>query len=104
MTPGSPSRAEDGLPSTESENPVSRGLDSRTAREIVGIIHAEDLKAWESLDSELDTIAEVVDVVAEDGGGATQVALMTTEGQRARRKAADSLFNRIEAKGFKYKL
>ena len=63
MTPGSPSRAEDGLPSTESENPVSRGLDSRTAREIVGIIHAEDLKAWESLDSELDTISEVVDVV-----------------------------------------
>ena len=71
MTPGSPSRAEDNLPSTESENPASRGLDSRSAREIVGIIHAEDLKAWESLDSELDTIAEVVDVVAEafDRGG-----------------------------------
>ena len=46
----------------------------------------------------------MVDVVAEDGVGATQVALMTPEGQRAQRKAADSLFNRIEAKGFKYKL
>ena len=71
MNPGSPSRAEGDLPSTESENPASRGLDSRTAREIAGVIHAEDLKAWESLHSELDTIAEVVDVVAEafDRGG-----------------------------------
>ena len=42
--------------------------------------------------------------MAEDGVGATQVALMTPEGRRAQRKAADSLFNRIEAKGFKYKL
>ena len=44
----------------------------------------------------------MVDVVAEDGVG-VRVA-MTTEGRRAQRKAADSLFNRIEAKGFKYKL
>ncbi len=71
MNPGSPSRPEAGLPSTEAENPVTRGLDSRTAREIVGLIHDEDLKAWESLDSELDTIAEVVDAVADafDSGG-----------------------------------
>ena len=71
MNPGPPSHAEGPLPSTESENPASRGLDSRTAREIVGIIHAEDLKAWEALAPELDTIALVVDEVAgafEQGG------------------------------------
>lgn len=71
MSPSRPSPAEEKLPSTESENPASRGLDSRTSREIVGIIHAEDLKAWEALDSELETIALVVDEVAgafEQGG------------------------------------
>ncbi len=60
----SSAHGESPLPSTELENPLSQGLDSKTAREIVGIIHSEDRKAWEALDSELETIAVVVDAVA----------------------------------------
>ena len=60
----SSAHGESPLPSTELENPLSQGFDSKTAREIVGIIHSEDRKAWEALDSELETIAAVVDAVA----------------------------------------
>ena len=64
MNSRSSAHGESLLPSTEFENPLSQGLDSKTAREIVGIIHDEDRKAWEALDSELGTIAAVVDAVA----------------------------------------
>jgi len=59
-----PAPGEGRLPSTELENPRAQDLDSKSAREIVRIIHSEDRKAWESLDSELDTIADVIDAVA----------------------------------------
>jgi len=64
MNSRSSAHGESLLPSTEFENPLSQGLDSKTAREIVGIIHDEDRKAWEALDSELGTLAAVVDAVA----------------------------------------
>ena len=65
MNSGPSSHGERRLPTTELENPLSQGLDSKTAREIVGILHREDRKAWEALDSELDSIAAVVDAVTE---------------------------------------
>ena len=65
MNSGPSSHGERRLPTTELENPLSEGLDSKTSGEIVRILHHEDRKAWEALDSELDSIAAVVDVVAE---------------------------------------
>ena len=65
MNSGPSSHGERRLPTTELENPLSQGLDSKTAREIVDVLHREDRKAWEALDSELDSIAAVVDAVTE---------------------------------------
>ena len=65
MNSGPSSHGERRLPTTEFENPMSQGLDSKTAREIVDVLHREDRKAWEALDSELDSIAAVVDAVTE---------------------------------------
>jgi N-acetylmuramic acid 6-phosphate etherase len=50
---------------TEQPNPVSRGIDLKDAREVVAIIHREDLRAWEAAGTALDAVARAVDLVAE---------------------------------------
>src|SRR2546422_5860586 len=48
---------------TESPNPVSRGIDVKSASEIVAIIHGEDLRAWEAVGVALKAVASVVEEV-----------------------------------------
>jgi N-acetylmuramic acid 6-phosphate etherase len=50
---------------TEEPNPASRGIDRKSAREIVEIIHREDLRAWEAVGSALDGVARLADVLVE---------------------------------------
>ncbi len=50
---------------TEAVNPASLGLDRKSAREIVEIIHQEDLKAWQAIEGALDDLACLVDRVVE---------------------------------------
>jgi N-acetylmuramic acid 6-phosphate etherase len=49
---------------TEEPNPASRGIDRKGAREIVEIIHREDLRAWEAVGGALDEVGKLVDLVA----------------------------------------
>ncbi len=59
------------LPSTERANPVSRGIDVKSALEICEIIHREDERPWRSVGAMTTIIARVVDRVVEafrDGG------------------------------------
>lgn len=51
------------VPPTEEPNPASRGIDVKSARKIVEIIHREDLRAVEAVGGALDAIALVVDQV-----------------------------------------
>jgi N-acetylmuramic acid 6-phosphate etherase len=53
------------VPATELPNPASSGIDSKSARAVVQIIHAEDRRAWEAVGKATDEIARVVDYVAE---------------------------------------
>lgn len=48
---------------TEQPNPASRGIDVKSAREIVEIIHREDLQAWQAVGTALDAIAAVVEEI-----------------------------------------
>ncbi len=50
---------------TELSNPASRGIDVKSSREIVEIIHREDLRAWEAVGTALDSIALVVEEVVQ---------------------------------------
>jgi N-acetylmuramic acid 6-phosphate etherase len=50
---------------TEAVNPASLGIDRKSAREIVEIIHQEDLKAWQAIEGALDDVACLVDRVVE---------------------------------------
>lgn len=63
---GSDDRPREGLwrIPTELPNPASRGIDSKSAREIVDIIHREDLRAFKAVGAALDAIANVVDELA----------------------------------------
>lgn len=54
---------ESDIPLTEASNPRSRGIDGRSALEIVSIIHDEDLRAWEAAGAALAVMAEVVEQV-----------------------------------------
>jgi N-acetylmuramic acid 6-phosphate etherase len=54
----------DGL-ATEQPNPVSAGIDSKSSREIVAIINAEDHKVAVAVAAALDDIARVVDAVVD---------------------------------------
>jgi N-acetylmuramic acid 6-phosphate etherase len=54
----------DGL-ATEQPNPVSAGIDSRSSREIVAIINAEDHKVPAAVAAALDDVARVVDAVVD---------------------------------------
>jgi N-acetylmuramic acid 6-phosphate etherase len=54
----------DGL-ATEQPNPVSAGIDSKSSREIVAIINAEDHKVAAAVAAALDDIARVVDAVVD---------------------------------------
>jgi N-acetylmuramic acid 6-phosphate etherase len=58
----SPVKKDERIP-TESVNPVSRGIDVKSAAEIVAIIHGEDLRAWEAIGVALQVIADVVEEV-----------------------------------------
>jgi N-acetylmuramic acid 6-phosphate etherase len=51
------------LPSTEEVNPVSVGIDALPAREVVALIHEEDLAAWKAIDGALDALAALVEAV-----------------------------------------
>lgn len=53
------------IPVTELPNPASRGIDILSAREVVGIIHNEDKRAWQAVAGALDVLARVVDKVVE---------------------------------------
>jgi len=53
------------LPSTEDVNPASRGIDQLASRDVLGVIHTEDRRAWEAVGRALDELAPVVDRVAE---------------------------------------
>jgi len=55
----------DQVPATEMPNPISRGIDVKTAREIAGIIHDEDFQAWQAVGAALDAIGRVVDEVVD---------------------------------------
>ena len=50
---------------TEWPNVFTRNLDTRTAKEIVGLMHVEDTRAVRSMESALSAIATVVDALAE---------------------------------------
>jgi N-acetylmuramic acid 6-phosphate etherase len=50
--------------STEQANPASRDLDQKSAREIVGILNAEDAKVGRAVKRALPQIARAVDVIA----------------------------------------
>ena len=50
---------------TEEANPASKGIDTKSAREIVDVIHREDLKAWEAVGGALDSAARLVELVVE---------------------------------------
>ncbi len=52
-------------PLTECSNPASRGIDRKTAREIVEVIHREDLRVWEALEGALDAVARLADRAVE---------------------------------------
>lgn len=52
----------DKLP-TEVPNPVSQGIDVKSASEIAAIIHGEDHRAWEAVGTALEVIADVVEEV-----------------------------------------
>ncbi len=52
-------------PPTECSNPASRGIDRKSAREIVDVIHREDLRAWEGVGGALDAVARLADRVVE---------------------------------------
>jgi N-acetylmuramic acid 6-phosphate etherase len=51
------------LPPTEAANPASLGIDKKSAREIVEIIHQEDHRAWEAVGASLDGVAALVERV-----------------------------------------
>lgn len=59
------------LPSTELPNPASVGIDSLSTRDVLGVIHGEDRRAWEAIEPALDSLAELIDDVvrAFRGGG-----------------------------------
>lgn len=59
------SSSSDELPPTERVNPVSRGIDAKSAREICQIIHGEDVRAWRAVGGAIASIAAVVDRVVE---------------------------------------
>ncbi len=50
---------------TEEPNPNSRGIDQKGTREVVEIIHQEDLRAWEATGTALDAVACAAELVAE---------------------------------------
>lgn len=50
-----------GLPSTEERSDASRGIDERSAAEIVAIMHAEDRRAWECVEAANPVIAKLID-------------------------------------------
>ena len=53
------------VPSTEQPNPASSGIDVKSSREILQIIHGEDLQAWKTVGDALDVMTSVVDQVVE---------------------------------------
>jgi N-acetylmuramic acid 6-phosphate etherase len=48
---------------TELSNPLSRGIDVKSAAEIVEIIHQDNLRAWEAVGGALELVAAVVEQV-----------------------------------------
>lgn len=50
---------------TERANPASAGIDQRPTREILRIIHDQDLDAWEAVGAALEDIRRLVDRVVE---------------------------------------
>jgi N-acetylmuramic acid 6-phosphate etherase len=56
---------------TEAANSASQGIDIKTSREVIDILHREDRHAWEAVGRALEPLGEVVDRVAHAfrGGG-----------------------------------
>lgn len=50
---------------TEERNPASMDIDLKSTREIVGIINSEDARAAHAVQKELDSVARIVDLVAD---------------------------------------
>ena len=50
---------------TEQRNPRSMGVDRMSTREILELIHSEDLQAYRAIDSELGHIEEAVELIVQ---------------------------------------